>query len=633
MISTGRVIPWNEGTGKSCSWRGVNSFTITLLCLILGLMHGTLQGQTVTVETPQTVRAGERFSVSYIVHEKVLKFKPPLWGKINCYGGPSTFNSRQIQFINGKMTEEVTYQYQYVCVVNTPGNYTIPSAEFEVASGTVKSEPQPLEVIPAPEGANSSPGSGAQTENGNTQSGYKDENLSENLFVRLEVNRTNVYRNEPIVVTLKIYTRLPLTGFEGIKYPDFKGFWSKEIDTPNSVSFKAQAVNGREYHAGVLRQLLLFPQKNGTLTIEPFEAEVVYNVPSSQHSIFDPFFGGGYDTQVAKIKSLPVQIQVKELPNGQPQGFSGAVGNFALEVTTDSEKALTNQAVTYTLEVKGKGNLQLLTKPEIAFPSTIEAFPPKIIEKYSIGNGTQQGSVLYQYILIPRAPGNIEIPEVTYSYFDPQSASYKVLKGKSISLEVTADTTAQNSPILSSSAVGKEDIQYLGKDIRHIQMKMPQSTKTGKRYMNTTLWWAILLGLLAVSLAVGFYLLRYRSLEANERKAREVKANRVAQKRLKQAKKLQGGEDAPFYRELLNALWGYLSDKLSIPQADLSAGNVRQLLEARNISTETITQLLQTIEHCEYAQFAPDKDRTHLQDTLYQEVHDIIALLNGTLRG
>lgn len=588
--------------------------------LILFALHGVVCGQSLEVEAPRSVYEGQQFQVTFSVDAKPSAFEQPVWGPIQVQMGPSVGQSTSVQIINGSMSRSFSYSYTFVCRVPRAGAYTIPSASVVVDGKRVTSQPFNIEVVPLSGGP------------GSTQSGSDtgERANGDDLFVAISLSRKDVYQGEPIEATLRIYTRLDLVAFDDIRFPDFKGFWAKELETPQQISFTSVTVNGRRYNMGVLKRYLLYPQRHGEVTIDPMRISVQYRVRTQSRSFFDEFMGT-FRTASATLSSQPQRVNVKPLPQGKPSSFLGGVGAFSVKSSLDRDSIKTNEAVTYSLEVSGTGNLQLLTAPSLTMPATVEVFPPKTDERISSKTGGQQGTVVYEYVLIPRAPGNITLPPFEFSYFDPTSRSYKTVKTGEYTLHVGVDSTQHGGSVMAGN-VSKEDVKYLGEDIRHIYVGAPALHATVYSFTGGLLWWGLLLILLLCFVAAYLLLLRRQKLLSDIALSKGRRANGVARRRLRQARLHLDGEDPKFYEVLLRAIWGYLSDSLTIDLASLSAQKAFAMLVQQGVDVATVDLLSKVVETCEYARYAPE-DSPVSREELFAQAQLAIEQIHATLKG
>lgn len=602
-----------------------------LSAILLLFVSGCLQSQEVTIQAyaPNLVEVGEQFSLSFTLNAKPSEFKAPSIVDFDILAGPSTSSSTSIEVINGKVTQSQSYTYTYILVANKEGKFTIEPAEAVVGKERIRSNPITVEVVKTSSGnAASRAGQPASRSVRETQA---DDLPGDELFVAIELTRKSAYVGEPIEAVIKIYTRVSILAFEDAKFPAFDGFWSQEIKSSPNVNFQRANVNGKIYNAGVIRRYLLFPQKADKIEIDPFELLVVYQGPrSGPRSIFDEFFGGGFETYRKRLVSKPVSVNIKKLPLPEPQGFTGAIGSFKIDASVDKNSLKANDAFTYRLKISGKGNLKLIGNPQLIFPSTFEVFDPKISENISVVEGNTMGSKTYEYVCIPRAGGNFSIEPAVFSYFDPDKESYITLKTSTISVAVSADSSSTGNVMVAS--FGKEDIKFIGKDIRFIKTSTSAFKSKSAFWVTSGYYQLLYILLIALFITFSYLFRRYRQRMQDVALVRTRRASKVAQKRLKMASQLlEQNNNAQFFEEIHKAIWGYVSDKLNIPLASLSLDNASEKLTQQGVDADRISTFRSIVETCEYARFAPMAEHSQMTD-IYEKTFSLIEDLEDTLK-
>ncbi|MDD2199995.1 MAG: BatD family protein [Bacteroidales bacterium] len=607
-----------------------------LLFAIINFFFSVLvfaDGVEFSASAPNTVEVGERFYLTYTSNSRA-KISLPQFTDFSLVGGPSTSSSSSIQIINGQTTQSTSFTYSYVLQAKAEGTFTIPAATASINGKSYSCNTVTINVV-----KQGSKPSQPQQSSGRDPWGRQDpysqqqqqQVTGEDIFIRMHVDRTNIYQGEPIVATLKIYTRLDLIGFEDFVLPDYKGFWVQEFDMPQQISLQRETVNGVPYNTAVLKKDLLYPQYSGTLEIKP--AEVVCMVRqrvSGGNSPWDAFFGY-YENKSVSVKSSTVNINVKALPDNAPGYFSGAVGNFSLKTEVSDDSVQTNDAITIKLIVSGTGNIKLIDPPGIKFPKEFEVYDPEIKLNVNTAAGGNSGSKTFEYTLIPRYPGNFNIGNIRFAYFDPVAGRYKTLQSESISVFVKRGLNDDEGNV--SSSYSKENIDYIGEeDIQFIKLK-PFKLKKERNYLMGSPLFILLLSVPLLLFGVVILVLRKRIKEsANIAKMRNKKANKTSMKRLKHAREfMNNNKREEFYKEVMTALWGYLGDKLDIAVADISKDNVSEKLNERGISDNYTQEFLNIIELCEYAHFAPATEETRMQN-VYNEAVKIINQLEQQLK-
>lgn len=557
-----------------------------------------------TMEGPEVVEAGEQFRLGFTLNERGTDLQLPDLSNFDVLMGPSTSQSSSIQIINGKTTQTSSFSYIFILRAKKEGNFTIRPASIKVDGKTYESNTLAIQVVKG------QPQQAVGQQN-NQQDNQEQEqtptgNISkENLFVRIAVDKTNVSKGEQIISTIKLYIsqNVPLNGFDEVKLPTYEGFWTKDIEVPTQVNFTREVYNGKIYQVGVLKKTILFPQQTGAIRINPFEITcVVRQRVRQQQSFFDDFFDN-YQMVKAKVVSEPVTINVKDLPN-QPADFSGAVGNFNLSSSVDKTNAKSNEAVTLKLTVNGSGNLTLINPPKIELPQDFEAYEPKTSDRVIASDNGLNGSITFEYLFIPRFAGNFTIPSVRFVFFNPASRQFETQTTDAYNINVVKGSDDTNLSVVSSFS--KENVKMIGKDIRFIKQNKSKLKPRDSSFYGTFEFYGLyILSLLAF--AVVFVLNRKKIKEnANIALMRNKRANKIANKRLREASVfLKNNNAEKFFESVIKALWGYLSDKLSIPVAELNRQKASESLLNKGIDQETVAELLKIIDDCEFARYAP----------------------------
>ena len=576
---------------------------IKILLILLFVGYGAMADNIQFImEGPQAVAVGDQFRLSFTLNENGSDLQLPDLSNFDLLMGPTTSQSSSFQMINGKTTQSSSFSYMFVFRAKKEGKFTIRPASIKVNNKIYESNSLNIQVVkgqPQQQAAPAQQGNQAQ-EAAPTGTVSKD-----NLFVRLSLDKTNVSKGEQIRATVKLYIsqNVPLNGFDEVKLPSYEGFWTKEIDVPQQVSFAREVYNGKIYQVGILKKTILFPQQTGTIKIDPFEITcLVRQKVGKQQGFFDDFFDN-YRVVKAKVVSDPQTVNVKDLPN-QPAHYSGAVGNFNFTGALDKTNVKSNEAVTLKLTVNGSGNLTLINAPKIELPQDFEAYEPKTTEHTIANDNGLSGSVSFEYLFIPRFAGNFTIPAVDFVYFNTSTHQYETRSTQAFQLNVQKGSDDQNSTVVNSYS--KEDVKMIGRDIRFIKQNKTKFQPKGSSFYGTLGFYSIY----ALSLlSFGFVFVTNRKKireSANLALIRNKQANKVALKRLKSAAvHLKNNQQEQFYESVIKALWGYLSDKLSIPVADLNRERASASLLNRGIDQAVVNDLMKLIDDCEFARFAP----------------------------
>lgn len=581
-------------------------------------------------EAADVVVSGDQVRLVFTVNSQDIKdFRAPSIKGFDVLMGPSRSQQSSIQIINGKRTSNSSTAFTYILLAGNPGTYTIPAASVEVNGEKVFSNAISIKVLPQDQTSGNSGNNGGGSASSSRSQAAGSRISSNDLFITATASKTTVHEQEAILLTYKVYTVVNLRQLYG-KMPDLKGFHTQEVELPQQKTFTLEHYKGRNYNTTVWSQYVLFPQQTGKLEIPSITFDGVVAQQTISDDPFDAFFnGGGYVEVKKKITTPKVVINVQPLP-AKPAGFSGAVGEFKLASSINATDVKTNDAVTIKLTLSGTGNMKLIGTPEVKFPQDFEIYDPKVTDDYKLTNSGLTGTKTFEYLAIPRHAGNFTIPAIEFTYFDLKSNSYKALKTEAYNLKVAKGQG--NADQVISDFTNKESVKMLGKDIRFIKLGDSSLRPKGDFFFGTVGYY--LCYLIPLLLFVVFAVIyRQKALEnANVAKVKTKKANKVATRRMKLAGKLLAeNKKNEFYDEVLKALWGYISDKLSIPVSQLSKDNIEAELTNYGVQEALIAEFIGVLNECEYARYAPGNENEAM-DKVYSASVEVISKMENSIK-
>ena len=585
-----------------------------------------------TASAPQRVIVGQPFQLVFSVNENGKDLRLPDVKGFEIIAGPYTSTSSSTQIINGDIRTSKEVRYTYTLLPEKEGDYQIQSATIVVKKEKYYSNVLNIKVLPEDKASQSQQGGNA------SQSGQIRQSqsiTSENLFIRPIISRTKIREQEAIVLTYRLYARVDVTNIQSPKFPDFKGFLVQEIDLPQDRTMQPDNYEGVNYYTYDLRKVLLFPQETGKITIEPMSCDVIVRVRSAQQrprSFFDDFFDT-YQEVSKTVTTSKVSLTVEPLPQPKPTDFSGVVGKLSLSTKVSTTEVEANQPITITLKLQGSGNLKMLKNPTLQFPQDFEAYEPKATNNFNTTDAGLSGSKVIEYLVIPRHDGDFVIPAATISYFDIASDSYKTLSTEPISIRVNKGTqSVSNAPIVSNFT-GQEKVEVLATDIRYINTSEPNIKPAGRMIVGTMFFWLFYIISLVITIGLIIIFRKQARDNANVALMRNKKASKVARRRLKVAEReYKAGNKDTFYDEILKALWGYLSDKLSIPVSELNKDNISLRLSQRGVDDVVIQEFVKLLNDCEFERYAPIGNKELAMRHTFESTEKLISTLEATIK-
>lgn len=552
----------------------------------------------------------ERLRIDFTMNEDGDNFIPPSFENFKVVGGPS--QSINNSWING--VRSFSKSYTYFLSPTKRGTFTIGQSSIEIDGNTYKTSPIQITVTAAVE----------------IPKDPNDPNYiaSESIHLVAEVSTTKPYLNEPVSVIYKLYVaeNTGVRNWSELDSPRYNDFWSQNIEV-NRQNVKEGKYKGENYRYVVLKKTVLYPQKTGKLSIEPLTLDVSVEVPSKRRDVFGRLMMTTTNRNVTAGKRT---IDVKPLPSdGRPDDFSGAVGSFEFNMTSNKNTLKATEAFDLKLEVSGKGNLKLFKLPKPNLPSALEVYEPEHSEKVSTNLSGMRGSISDTYTVVPNAQGRYPIPTVSFSYFDLNTETYKTLKSNELVVAVTDDAELSSNENSATKEVQKTNVTTLSKQFSSFKSNGNLEPITKTNFYNTPLFWWLFFGpLLLIPLVIIITRNRgKRALDIEGNKIRQT--NRLARKYLSSSKKAIGNKEA-FYVALERALHNYLKSRLKIETSDFSKEKIDQLLTKKEVQKEASSQFLDVLKSCELARYTPlgvaDMERD------YQKAVETINTLDKQLK-
>ncbi len=613
---------------------------IAALALAGTLAAGGLAGQDFTVRTSvdrNAVALNERFTLSIEISGKGANSAPdpelPAIGAFASFLGSGS--SQNISFVNGRMSVSKVFQCHYVATA--AGKFQIPPVSVTAGGQAVSSAAIDFEVTAAGTQGQTQARSAAPGQAAPAQAVPQGEGPAEgDLFLRAFVDRRKVYPNEPVIVTYKLYTRVNVANLSVSKMPATAGFWAEDFDMPQQLQTSHEVLDGKQYTVATVRRTALFPMGSGTRTVDPLVLDCDVHVRSRSRDPFadffdDSFFFGG-KTVRRQIRSKAISIEVTPFPEtGKPAGFSGLTGRFRISATADKREVKTNEAITYKVTVEGDGNIRQIPAPEIVFPSDFEVYPPKTSETVTRSGAGISGRRTFEYVLIPRAPGDETLQPVRLITFDASAAAYRTLATDAVMLRV--EQGAGGYAGTAVTGLSKEEVRLIGQDIRFIKTAEVPFRRAGSAAVPPAALW-IGFGLPLAGLAAA--LARRRRLDrlaVDVAYARGSRASRAVRKRLAAAAGLMKPEtQKAFYAEAAKGIQGFLGDKLNIAEAGMLSEDVAGRLSERGVRPETIQAVFACLDTCDMKRFSPETAAVDEMKAFYSEAEKAVSKLERELK-
>lgn len=572
----------------------MNSSHIRIFILLISFYFGInsvviAQDKNIKASAPSVVQAGTAFN--YVLSgekQGQVSLSPP--SGVRILAGPSQMVSYRSSNINGRMESVKEVSYTYVMIADKVGDYIIPSAIIKSGRRENISNEVRFKAV----NSSSSIREGSST------------GLPPAVIVQLITSKRSLYEGEQIVLSTKVLVREQVQ-ITSLNSASSEGFWTEVLE-PDEFALN-ETIEGQAYRTQIIKRDLLTAQRKGEVKIGPSVMDITIQkkIKSRNNFFNDPFFDsafGSYENVPQSVKSNILTLNIKPLPRNAPENFKGAVGSFKITSSLSKDSIETNDAISLTVKYSGKGNLSLITAPELDFPPDLEVFEPKRVAKLKHDVTGTSGTLSFEYILIPRHPGDYRISPVNISFFNPATARYDRYISDVFEFLATGESNDSENGGMISGGFFRDEVSNLNTDIIYIKTSSPRLYVNGSYLiLKDGIYIYFVSGLLMLILS--FFLWRKKlEKESDVFYTRNKKAWKKTKKRLKNGLELLKTNDDGFYEEILRAIEEYLADRLSINKSDLSRDKIKSELVKRKLSEEIIGILMQIMDDCEIAKYS-----------------------------
>lgn len=532
----------------------------------------------------------ERFRVDFVMNQNGDNFSPPKFENFQVIGGPN--QSIKTSYVNGERNFSKTYSYFLKPLKK--GRLKISQASIEIDNEIYKS--LPIEVLITD--------SVKQPSDAVTQY-YNDDDIE----LRALISKGSPFLNEPITVVYKLYYKAPINISDAreTETPKFKDFWSQTIKIPQ-LKVQREIYKGQNYNVVEWRKVVLYPQRVGELEISPLSLNLVLDVPTDKRD----FFGNVIYDQTSQLISTGMRrINVKNLPTqGKPDSFSGAVGEFEFDVILNKNSLRATESFQAELKVKGSGNLKLFDLPNILVPNSMELFDPEREELINTNLSGMSGSISKLFTIIPRFQGNFPIEEVEFSYFNPETEKYKILKSPRLTIDVYDGPALSNRITNDNSNIITADDSF-----RFIKIKGNLVEIKNDIFFESKLFYALVTSPFAFLLSLLAFTLYRRNRKESSDELIRIEERQI--NKMIESAKDSIGDKILFYDKIEKAIIKSLIIKFSIRMESLNKDKIEQIGEEKGLSRNDITLIIRLIENCEKARYSQSSDSIMNKDLEY----------------
>jgi hypothetical protein len=617
---------------KANKYKHMKKFSTNFFFLIMCvLLHLVANGQVkfMVTASPQKAAKNEYITLKLTVENgnTINSIDPPVLKNFKIVGGPSQESSTSV--VNGVVNK--SFSFSYILQAYQPGNFVIGSASATVDGKTYRSSPINVFVSNKSIDNNQQQSNAAQSpfagldifERPSRREEFNDyilrngenvqEKVNKNMQLKLQTNKNACFVGQPILAAYKLYTRLQSESNLS-KNPSFSGFSVVDmLDRSLPENYTQEKMDGRLYNVYTIRKAQLYPLQSGDIeldlaTLDNKVSFVKYENGSGAN--------GNVFTENVSLSSKPATIHVLPLPeNNKPENFEGAVGNFSIDAQVEKNSFSTDETGKLIVTITGSGNMQLLTVPEIKWSPSFEAFEAKVTDNTNQTTIPISGSKTFEIPFTTANVGLQSIPSIGFSFFNPESKSYKTVFTKEIKITITKGT-----------GIAKK------------QVPIAAAPKNEQMLSNKLLSRKILISLLLLAIMIiGFFFIRQKNKPKEEKIILEEKTNSVLEPQELQKVILSSDKNylaktqdclinqscEDFYRLLNDELKSFLSLKYTIDKNTIQGDTLSAVLDAKHVDNSLVLDTQKLMKNIEWQLYTPF-ERNELLQNMYGNAQTII---------
>ena len=566
----------NQRVAARFRFPSISLWPLFLLTTLLLCARTSAQSMVATIDPP-TVEPGESSTlrVDFVnCQPKNIPAVPGVAGLKIVYRGEST----QVRSFNGDQT--IVYGYTFELQADKPGTYTIPSIGGQ--SGSTRMATQPVKLVVNKRGA----GDGANRQ----------------AFLRLISPRTEYYIGEPVQVDILLYVT------QGRNYT-----LSQLVGEGFVFGKNAQMQPGQEVVDGVAYQrvgqrIIAVPSKTGNLSLGPAECDLVLLVRSRQRRVddfpdFDMF--GRVEERRVHLQSDPLVLHVIDPPaEGRPDFFTGAVGQFTMQVTVSPTNVALGEPITIKINLPGRGGLEAFSAPPLNVSRGFKTYPPTARLDTTDALGLE-GVRTFEQVITPTSEDIKEVPGVQFAYFDPQKKAYQTLSSAPVPIVVRPSGNATALAPQPTQGQPEAPATPATPELLPIKLQPGPLAIFTQPFLSRP-------GFLAAQTIPALFLLlswlaqrRKERLAADPRKRRAKDADKFIRKGLKDLERhANEGESEQFFTLAFRLLQERLGERLDLPAAGITEDVIDSHLRPKETSEDVIEGLHQVFRACNQARYA-----------------------------
>lgn len=520
--------------------------------------------------------------------------------------GPHTL----LQTVRENRQVRSSYRLSYTVIAERPGQFQIPEIRLEIDNELHASAPITIQVKKGNAGMSGSPSPGKPAPQG----------TADPIFLEAQLAEDEIWVGQPVPISVTLFGAYRITNISWQQVPDFRDFWVELVDvSPDRESFQTR-IGDVVYTGYPIDRRMLVPLTAGEFKIEPYVARVDFRQPT--RDAFD-FFNRGR-TEAVLRKTPELSLNVKPLPAGEPAGFSGAVGRFTMEVSVDRDRAKVNDAVALRATIEGEGSLQSVGPPELVEPEGVKIFEPKVTESTQRVTNKMVSRKTWEWIVVPLDAGELEIPDLAFSYFDPSAGRYETSGSDPILVAVERGSDSGDPTGIRS------EIQLQRRDLAYIKPLRGELAETHTRVHQRPIFRLAFFAPFALTPLLIVLGRRRALLRRDLGLSRAKRAGSKARRHLQSVeKRMDQLDSAAFHEEVARTLVEYVADLFNRSPSGMTYELAEELLAGKGVSEELRRRFRSCLETCDFARFVPSAGKSERRSEIIGEAREVLVRLEA----
>ena len=309
-------------------------------------------------------------------------------------------------------------------------------------------------------------------------------------------------------------------------------------------------------------------------------------------SFFDDFFGNSVQKQVT-LTSEPDAVSIRPLPSvNRPADFSGALGQFTVTAEATPDHVTAGDPITLRLTVTGRGNFDRVSSSLLTNSHDWKSYKPvaRFAPADSIGS---EGTKTFEQAVLPLEAGHLNIPPLSFSYFDPETAKYVTRTTMPLAIDVAPVANPTAAAPAAAKTGNDEPLEFAPNRVEPGQF----TWSLQPLFLQPRFFIANFLTWIGIA-TVFYYFRRHTRYSRDPQLARARRADRAIQDQLAAMDSaMQHAETAAFFAAARRALQQRLGERWSLPPESITLTEINARLNGEADGIRPVFQMADQVAY------------------------------------